>query len=220
MSAAEVSPPRAGADRESEPVQIRWAALGDSFTAGTTPDERTWTTLVHSQLAGLADAELLNLARVGARTEELEREQLPVALASGPTLISLICGGNDVIGSVRPALGGFRSDLDRIYGRVRTELPGAAVLTATYPAVGSHAVRPRTRRRIVAGLEELNEIIREAAARHRFTCVELADHPGRADLSNYAEDGLHPSPAGHREAAAVFGPVIQELIGPIGEEQQ
>lgn len=199
--------------------QIRWAALGDSFTAGTDPGELTWTALVHSQLADARDAELLNLARVGARSAELERDQLPIALGSDPTLITLICGGNDVIGSVRPALDGFGARLERICDRVQSGLPDAAVLTATYPAVGSNALRPRTRRRIESGLDALNAIIRDVAGRRAIRCVELAAHPGHADLSNYAEDGIHPSPAGHRAAAAVLGPEIEELIGSTGEEQ-
>lgn len=190
---------------------LRWAALGDSFTAGIAPGEMTWPRLVEMQISPSRIA-LANLATAGARTEELERIQLPSALALEPKLVSLICGANDVIRSVRPDLNSLRRRLDRIHRRLAEELPAAGVLTATYPAIASGSFRLRTRRRIEGGLRELNSIIREAAARHGARCVELAAHPGRVDLSNYANDGIHPSGAGHRAAAEVLGAAIEELI--------
>jgi lysophospholipase L1-like esterase len=201
----------AGADTVAL-AEIRWAAIGDSFTAGVSPGERTWFTEVGARLAAERPVQLLNLARVGARTDAVEREQLPAALETDPNLLTLICGGNDVIGNVRPPLDEIAAGLERVFESARAALPDAALLTATYPAIGTGALRPRTRRRIAAGLDALNTSIRALAERHRITCVELADHPGRGERANYAADGIHPSASGHRAAAEVLGAAIESAI--------
>ena len=191
---------------------IRWTALGDSFTAGTSADEVTWPRLVLAAEPAGRRLALDNRARVGATVAELIETQLPAALAGRSNLVTVICGGNDVIGSVRPSLQRLDAELDQIWDALRNGLPGAALLTATYPAIAPAALRPRTRERIERGLGELNSIIRAAAERAGIGCVELAGHPGQGDRGNYAEDGIHPSPAGHRQAAAVLGLRIAELI--------
>lgn len=198
--------------------EFRWVALGDSFTAGTVPGERNWPSLVRGRLAESAPIALLNLAEVGARIEEIEHEQLPIAVGTAPDLVTLICGGNEVIGTVRPREDELAAGLERIYGRLSSELDRAQLLTATYPPIAPHALRPRTRRRVEDGMRTLNSIIRATATRHGIECVELADHPGQVDAGNYAEDGIHPSGAGHRAAAEVLGPAIEDLL--ISESQE
>jgi len=216
LERAEVDPPTSA---------FRWIACGDSFTAGLEPGG-SWTDIVAAELGPDRPAELTNVAVAGATAAMVEADQLPWAVAAGPDLVSLICGGNDVIGAVRPRPHELAADLGRAFGRLAAELPDAQLLTATYPPIAADALRPRTRRRISQGMEALNEVIREAADRAGFTCVELHDHPGRADRSNYAADGIHPSPAGQRAAATVLGPVIETLMNDdgnatdIAEEEQ
>ena len=193
-------------------------ALGDSFTAGIAAGERTWTTIVAERLSRERRTSLLNLARMGARTIEVEREQLPRVGSADPTLITLICGANDIVRSVRPDLGLIAIDLERLLDAIRRGFPEAELMTATYPAIAPAALRERTRRRIKAGMAELNSTIRELAPRHGAHCIELADHPGQSDGGNYADDGIHPSPAGHRAAAAVLGSAMERLLG--GQDQR
>jgi lysophospholipase L1-like esterase len=200
---------RAAADPPTS--SFRWIACGDSFTAGLEPGE-SWTDIVAAELGPGRDAELTNVAVVGATAAMVKAGQLPRAIAAGPDLVTLICGGNDVIGAVRPRPAELATELGRAFARLAAELPDARLLTATYPPIAADALRPRTRRRISHGMDALNELIRETADRTGFTCVELHDHPGRSDRSNYAADGIHPSPAGQRAAAAVLGPVIETLM--------
>jgi len=213
-----VSGPAIAAPPPAGPATLSWAACGDSFTAGTEPG-RGWADLVASELAIAGPIELHNLAVAGAALAEIESEQLPRAIAAAPDLLTLIGGGNDVIATVRPRTDSIAADLERILGRVVTELPATAVMTATYPPISADALRPRTRRRIRSGMEALNEAIRTAADRLEITCIELHEHPGRADRSNYAADGIHPSPAGREAAAAVLGPVVGQLLGTIGRSR-
>ena len=202
-----------GDARQKASSAVRWAALGDSFTAGTRPGETTWPTLVQRQISRSRPCELIRFARKGARTPEIEAEQLPAGLAAGPDVVTLICGGNDVILSVRPSPERFEDELERCFERIAEALPGARTLTATYPEICTHELRPRTRRRIEDGFKGVNTIIRSVAARWGVACVDFARHPGQGDLSNYASDGFHPSEVGHRLAAAAIGPALEQLIG-------
>lgn len=202
---AQGSPRPAGAE-------VVWVALGDSFTAGIASYERTWASIVEERLARSAPARLLNLARMGARCADVVSEQLPAALSSEPTVITAICGANDVVRSVRPDLEAVGEGLARTFGRIRGAWPRVPVLTATYPAIASDALRPRTSARIADGIAELNEVIRCQAEAHGIALAELAHHPGQADSRNYAEDGIHPSQTGHRLAAEVLGPALEALV--------
>lgn len=217
MRAPQTAPDGAG---EARNEMVRWAALGDSFSAGTASIEPSWTELVCERLAPARALRVFNLAQVGATIEAIASEQLPQALEAEPDLLTLLGGGNDVIGTVRPDLERLEVELDRLWADLRRALPDTTLLTATYPTIGFDALRPRTRERVERGLAELNSAVRQIATRYGVRCVELADHPGELDPSNYAADGIHPSPAGHRATAAVLGPAIEELTSRSNETSE
>jgi lysophospholipase L1-like esterase len=194
-------------------AEVVWVALGDSFTAGTESGGTTWPTLVQRRLSKSRPLALIRLAREGAKTAEVEADQLPDGLAAEPDIVTLICGANDVILSVRPALERFEAELERCFKRIAAALPRARTLTATYPEVPPAELRPRTRRRIESGFNQVNSIIRAVASRCGVACVDFAKHPGQGDRSNYSADGFHPSEVGHRLAADAIGPALEHLIG-------
>src|SRR5215204_6595243 len=129
-----------------------YVALGDSLTCGTDPErERRWPDAVAAALG--PDVVYANFARIGATSRAVEQEQLEPALALRPDLVSLICGANDVLESVRPDPEAFGERLDRMFGRIRAEARGPLVLTATYPDLSRFVdLRPRTRRRVRRGI--------------------------------------------------------------------
>ena len=180
-------------------------ALGDSFSAGTGDRAVPWPELTARGLQARGEAvELHNLARVNATTAEVTEHQLEPALALGPRLVSLVCGANDVLLSVRPDVATFEVAFEALLGRLRAGLPLATLVTATYPDPGKFAdLRPRTRKRVVEGIARANVAIRSAAQNHGALCLELSEHPGVADRANVGKDGFHPSAVGHRRAAAV-----------------
>ncbi len=116
----------------------------------------------------------------------------------------MICGGNDVIRSVRPSLEPLAAAARRaVLGAVaRGAAPGRDPDRHLPADRRRSGLRPRTRERIERGIGALNEIIRESRRGARvIECVELADHPGCIHGGNYADDGIHPSASGHAEAA-------------------
>jgi lysophospholipase L1-like esterase len=179
-----------------------YVALGDSLTCGTDPErERRWPDAVAAALG--PDVVYANFARIGATSRAVEEEQLGPALALRPDLVSLICGANDVLESVRPDPEAFGRRLARMFARIRAHAPGASVLTATYPDLSRFVqLRERTRRRVRQGIEGFNGACREIAAEQDVLLLEWAEHPDTGEPAYRAADGFHPSPEGHRRAAA------------------
>lgn len=193
----------------------RWVALGDSFTAGVDGDEPRWTDeLAASLRRANPDTEHFNLAVPKARGQEVAEAQLDPAIELRPDLVSLICGANDVVLSVRPDLDTFAKTFSGMLTVLRAELPQATLVTATYPDVSRFfPLRPRSRRRVSCGILELNSVIRATSFRHGVICVELTGHPEEGVRANYAEDGFHPSAEGHRKAAIAFALALSERLG-------
>jgi phosphatidylinositol alpha 1,6-mannosyltransferase len=195
----------------------RYAALGDSLSAGAEGDTAVpWPEHAARALAGDgAELAFSNFAAAGATSTDVAIWQLQQAVEFRPDLISLICGANDVLLSVRPDPEVFTAVFDGIVDSLRRRLPNALIVTATYPRIDSLLpVRERTSARIESGMEAINAAIREIALRRGLTCLEWAGHPGVDDAENFADDRFHPSAEGHRRAAAAFVEGLTAAVGP------
>lgn len=192
-----------------------YVALGDSFTAGrdVAPEERWPDLLAGAMRARNPDFSYLNLAADGAVSGEV-LEQAAAAVEHRPDLLTVICGANDVLHTPRPDIGAYERNFDAILSRLRDALPAAAILTATAPDSWRFMeLRPRTRTRVVGALRELNAVTRTLAARHRVPCLDVVGHPQLAEAENFRADGLHPSPLGHRRAAAEIAISLRAHFG-------
>jgi lysophospholipase L1-like esterase len=184
----------------------RYAALGDSFTAGHPSDPSpSWADHAARMLrAWNLELAYRNLAVAGATAEEAA-PQVDDAIAMQADLVTLVCGANDVIESLRPDVGACAEVLTGMVDRLQEALPGATLVTATYPDVALHAeLGPRTSARIRGGIESVNAAIRALAMSRELVLLELAAHPGARARENYARDGYHPSAIGSRRAGAAL----------------
>ncbi len=180
-----------------------YVALGDSFTAGLESGQPRWADEVARALG--PETRYENLAWVGATSADVEEKQLARALELRPDVVTLVCGANDVLESVRPDSAAYARRLSRMFARLRSEAPGADVVTATYPDISRFLdLRPRSRARVEEGLRAFNAACRSVARRHGVALLEGFHHPAASDRGAYADDGFHPSPEGHRRAAAEF----------------
>jgi lysophospholipase L1-like esterase len=188
----------------------RYVALGDSFSARPT---------------GFADrlAELLrprdyrNLALRGARTRDVVGGQLRIALRLRPDVVTIVCGGNDALLSVRPDTAAQAVAFERALATLRVGLPEATIATATIPDPSRFLpLRTRSAQRVRAAIDAINESTRARAQLHGVLLLDIAAHPETAARANYADDGYHPSPAAAARTAAAFAqllgfePAIQE----------
>jgi lysophospholipase L1-like esterase len=192
-----------------------YVAVGDSFTAGLDPaGECRWADEVARTLPA---ARYANVASIGATSEDVEQFQLPEALALEPDLVTLICGANDVLETVRPDPSGYAMRLLRMFGRIREEAPGALVMTMTYPDLSQFVpLRPRTEARVKRGMDLYNEALRNVARRRGVIVLEAAGHPGADDRENFADDGFHASEGGHQRIAASVVSELRRLHERVG----
>jgi lysophospholipase L1-like esterase len=194
-----------------------YVALGDSFTSGTDPHEPRWADEVARALG--VSVRYANLAEVGATSRHVEERQLEAALCLRPDLISLICGANDVLESVRPEPEGFRDRLSRMLDKIGREAPEATVVTATYPDLSRFLeLRERTRERVRRGVSGFNEVVREVAGERGALLLEWSEHPGTVERGNFAPDGFHPSRNGHLRAAAEIVAALEKELA-VGSSQ-
>jgi lysophospholipase L1-like esterase len=192
-----------------------YVALGDSFTAGRgcAPGERWADRLAVSLRAVHPQLGYRNLAVDGATSAGV-LDQVGPALQLEPDLVTVICGANDVLLSVRPDLDGYAERFAQILDRLAAGLPRVSILTATSPEHWDFmALGPRTRQRVVTGVRSLNELTREVAAKRRIPVLDVVGHPGLEEPENFLDDGLHPSPAGHEHAAVEFAAALHEQFG-------
>lgn len=191
-----------------------YVAVGDSFSAGIA-GQTPWPDLVAESLSEASpDLDYANFAAVGVTSRDVAADQLGPALARGPDLISLICGANDVIQSVRPDQLEFARTLTAMFERIRAEAPAALVVTATYPPIAPAAARPRTRRRVREGILAFNAAIHRVSLVHGGLCLDWQAHDEVGSQQNFAADGFHPSDRGHRLAAEGFLAAVAGALTP------
>jgi phosphatidylinositol alpha 1,6-mannosyltransferase len=194
----------------------RFAALGDSLSAGAEGDTALpWPEHAARVLAWEGrEIAFQNFSVAGATAADVAIWQLQQAVEFRPDLVSVICGANDVLLSVRPDPEVFTAVFDGIVDSLQQRLPRALIVTATYPRLGTLLpVRARTGARIESGIDAVNAAIREIATRRGLVCLEWSGHAGVNDPQNFANDQFHPSAEGHRRAAAAFVEGLADALG-------
>lgn len=184
-------------------VALRYVALGDSYTIGTsvTEAERWPDQLVAALARQPADAPRLdlvaNLAVDGWTSNDVIRAQLPRVDALRPEFVTLLVGVNDVVQGVPEER--YRANLETILDDLLERLPPDRLVTITTPdytvtPAGADYGEPATRRTAIA---RANAILAEVATRRGIAVVDIVDISERAaaDRSLVASDGLHPSGA-------------------------
>ncbi len=192
-----------------------YAALGDSFTAGTgSPEGLGWADRIAGALRRRDSAfAYRNLAEDGATSADVLR-QVDRAIQLEPDLVTVICGANDVLGTTRPDESAYSRRLERIFRRLRDAGPRMIVITATSPSRWDFVpMGPRTRARVESGMLRFNDVTRKVARDHGVPCLDVADHPALRDRDNFARDGLHPSPRGHARAARALAALLRDGYG-------
>ena len=180
----------------------RYVAIGDSQTEGLWDgDDSVGILGFADRLAAMLDAlhpglQYANLAVRGRRIRDVLDEQLPVALAMQPDLITSCVGMNDI---TRPGLffDSALADLDLLHERLAES--GATVVTTTFPDIGQ--IVP------VGGflssrVKRTNAAIAAAAGRHGFRLVDLFNAPSMTRPDTWSDDRVHGSTKGHMLFAA------------------
>ena len=176
---------------------------GDSFTEGLSDVLRAdgrytgWSDRVARVLGG----QYANLAVRGKLLDQVVDEQVPAALALGPTILTFHAGPNDVL---RP-----RREPEEIaarygaaVGSIREQYDGTLVLFTSRGRLGTGG---RTETSIRERFVRFNAGVREVAATNGATLVDLESSATLGDPRLWNDDRLHFNEYGHaRVAAAVL----------------
>jgi lysophospholipase L1-like esterase len=179
------------------PPYSRYVAIGDSQTEGLWDgDDTTGLLGFADRLAAVIDSHYpgltyANLAVRGRRILDLLVDQLPLALAMRPDLITVCIGMNDVT-RPGPYFERALADLDALHTRLARS--GATVVTTTFPDLTQILPIGRV---LTSRVERINDEIRAAANRYGFRLVDLYGAPSIADPENWSPDRVHGSTKGH-----------------------
>ncbi|HEX8725912.1 MAG TPA: SGNH/GDSL hydrolase family protein [Gemmatimonadaceae bacterium] len=195
----------------SEP-EIRYLALGDSFTAGTgNPPSAAFP----SRLAALWRAHgravtLNNVAVNGYTTEDVLDQEVPQVAPFHPTLVTLAVGANDrVHGSSADV---YRSHVRTLFRAIiDAGVAPNRIVALPQPdwALSPAAAWFGEPAQIGADIAAFNGILRDEARAAGARYVDI--YPlmqQQAEAKMLAGDGLHPSALSHEQwAAALYGQI-------------
>lgn len=194
---------------------VRYVALGDSYTIGTSVAEaERFPNQLAARIAGL---ELVaNPAVNGYTSRDLIEEELPALEAMRPELVTLLVGVNDVVQGVPERQ--YAANVTLILEELLTLLPVERIVCVATPDYtvtpqGAAYGDPEQQR---AAIRRVNEVLGEACASRGIRFVpeifeisrEAADDP-----SLVADDGLHPSGAQYARWVEAIAPVVEEALG-------
>ncbi|MFE3141364.1 SGNH/GDSL hydrolase family protein [Streptomyces scopuliridis] len=176
-----------------------FVAVGDSFTEGMSdllPDGsyRGWADLLATRLAARTPGfRYANLAVRGKLMGQIVGEQVDVAAAMKPDLVTLVGGLNDTL---RPKV-----DMGRVRGLLAEAVERLAPACGQLVLMRSPGRDGPVMERFRPRMEELFSFVDELAARHGALVVDLYGAPVLGDQRLWDADRLHLTGEGHRRVA-------------------
>jgi lysophospholipase L1-like esterase len=192
---------------------VRYVALGDSYTIGTSEAEAS---RFPHQLANLvAGLELVaNLGVNGYSSSDLIDRELPQVDALDPEFVTLLIGVNDVVRGV-PA-DTYRANVNAIFDFLLDRLPANRIVVVSTPdytltPAGASFGDPAQQR---AEIDAFNSIERDLAEGRGIAFVDISGIANQVpeDPELVAGDGLHPSGKQYAAWTALLAPVVNDLL--------
>lgn len=186
---------------------VRFAALGDSLTAGVgdpvAGGRRGWAALLAGAMGGTGTSVVFrNLAVSGALSKDVAEVQAPAALVFEPDVASVVVGVNDTLRRTFDI-----TDVARRLDGVTSALAarGTVLLTACLPDPGAMFGLPAPLARPLARRQRaVNAVVHALCDRYDTVHLHAADAAWVADRAMWSADRLHPGERGHRMLARRF----------------
>ena len=195
---------------------VRYVALGDSYTIGTSVAEgERWPNQLVERLRPAVELELVaNLAVNGYTSIDLIEEELTAAVRLMPSLVTLLIGVNDVVQGVPEGVyaGNAADILDTLKAAVGPDRV-VVVSTPDYTLTPQGAAfgNPQTQSGQVA---RLNEVMKAKAVERaiRFVSIDSIAREVASDRSLVARDGLHPSGSQYARWTDLIAPAVLDAL--------
>jgi lysophospholipase L1-like esterase len=196
---------------------VRYVALGDSYTIGTSVGTaERWPEQLVAALGGdRGPLQLVaNLGVNGYTSADLIRDEMPALERLQPEFVSLLIGVNDVV--QRAPLAAYAANVTAIVDGLLERLPANRIVTVSIPdytvtPAGADYGDPRQRH---DGIVAANGTMSRIAAERGIAYVDTFDISLRAaaDRSLVAGDGLHPSGVQYALWVERIVPVVEVLL--------
>ena len=203
---------------DQPPGALRYVALGDSYTIGTSvATSERWPNMLVARLAlAVPTLELVaNLAVNGYTTRDVIDDELPQLDGRHLDFVSLLIGVNDVVQGVPEAT--FRANVEHILDDLVARVGANRIIVVTTPdytvtLAGADYGDPGLQS---AGIQRNNAIVTDVAQTRGIAVVDIYDISLRAatDRSLVAVDGLHPSGAQYALWVERIAPAVSGLLG-------
>jgi acyl-CoA thioesterase-1 len=197
-----------------EASTLRYVALGDSYTIGTSVAEaERWPNQLVERIGGI---ELVaNLGVNGYTSADLIEDELPQLEQLQPELVSVLIGVNDVVQGVSESQ--YTGNVAIILEELLTRLPPSRIVCVATPdytatPMGAAFGNPDQQR---DGIRANNAILRGACESREIAFVPEIFEISQAasvDPSLVADDGLHPSGEQYSRWVDAIAPVVRELL--------
>lgn len=198
--------------------RLRYVALGDSYTIGTSVDPvERWPDQLVARLVGAPRALDLvaNLAVNGYTSRDVLDRELPQLDSFRPEFASLLIGVNDVVQGVPDAT--YRANVTRSLDELLVRLPATRILTVETP---DYTVTPQGAEygdpgAQAAGIARNNAILEDVARARGIRYVGgifAVSQRAAADRGLVADDGLHPSGRQYEAWVDVIVPTVEEML--------
>lgn len=154
-----------------------------------------------------------NLAVSGATSASCLSGQVPSVSQYSPAYVSILIGGNDIIGLVAP--GTFQTNLASIAAGVQASgrrvlignIPNyASMMQAPIPACQANPLSPEQLAFLSWGLGQYNSAVSAVASQYGFTLVDLYSTLGQSDISEL--DCIHVNISGQQKMASRFSSAL------------
>lgn len=195
---------------------IRYVALGDSYTIGTSTglEDRFPNQLV-ARLKGKVELTLVaNLGVNGYSSSDLIDFELPDLDDLHPEFVTVLIGVNDVVRGV--SAGSYSVNVDVILDTLLDRLPATRIVVVSVPdytrtPYGSAFGDPAQQR---AEIANFNLIMRSATQSRGIAFVEISPVADMVGTQNglLADDGLHPNGNQYGQWVDLIAPVVEDLF--------
>ena len=198
---------------------LRYVALGDSYTIGTSVDaDEAWPSQLTVRVPALQLVS--NLGVNGHTSADLIDDELPALTGLQPDFVTLQIGVNDVVQGVPDEV--YRANVEEILDAVLASVGANRALCVATPDYtvtpqGAAFGSPEEQR---AGVERLNALLSEACAAREIGFIPeifVISQAAARDRSLVAGDGLHPSGSQYTLWVDAIQPVLEDLLLPSGD---
>jgi acyl-CoA thioesterase I len=197
---------------------IRYVALGDSYTIGTSVSEsERWPDQLVERVRGSVELDLVaNLGVNGYTSRDLIENELPRLARLAPEFMTVLIGVNDVVQGVPEKV--YTLNVEYILDTVAAIVGNDRVVAVTTPdyTLTPHGADFGNPTQQSAQIAHFNGVMSTIAHERaiRFVDITAVANLVPGDRSLVARDGLHPSGGQYARWTDLIAPIVVEALSP------